>query len=86
MITKTDGSVWATGKNKFGQLGDGSTKDRHSFAQVIPSGVKAVATGDSHSMVLKQDGSVWATGKNDNGQLGDGSTTESNSFTQIYSK
>ena len=28
MILKADGSVWATGRNEYGQLGDGTTSDR----------------------------------------------------------
>ena len=28
MVLKTDGTVWATGLNKYGQLGDGTTKPK----------------------------------------------------------
>ena len=73
------------GYNSFGQLGDGSKMDRGSFIEVIPSRVKAVAAGASHSMVLKQDGSVWATGRNANGELGDGSEIHRNSFVKVIS-
>ena len=80
MVLK-DGSVWATGRNNFGQLGLEKRKAlSHSFVRVIPSGVQAVATGDWDTMVLKQDGSLWATGSNSYGQLGDGSTTGKNTF------
>ena len=34
MVLKNDGTVWATDWNKHGQLGDGSTTDKNSFAQV----------------------------------------------------
>ena len=37
---------------------------------VIVSGVKAVAAGGYHNILLKQDGGVWATGWNRYGQLG----------------
>ncbi len=77
---KQDGSVWAKGRNLFGQLGDGTTIAKNTFTTVFTSGVKAVAAGHSHSMVLKQDGSVWSTGSNVHGQLGDGSTIDRNSF------
>ena len=78
-----DGSIWATGRNLFGQLGDGSRITKNAFAPVITSGAKAVAAGHSYSMVLTQDGSVWATGSNLHGQLGDGSTTDKNAFVQV---
>ena len=73
MVVKQDGSLWATGWNGFGQLGNGKLALKNSFVKVIASGVKAVAAGDYHTMVVKQDGSLWATGRCDYGQLGDGS-------------
>ena len=79
MVLKKNNSVWATGDNRYDQLGDGSTTKRHTFVKVVPSGVTAVAVGDFHSMVLQQDGSVWGTGWNYYGQLGAGFT-----FDNIY--
>ena len=38
MILKSDGSLWATGDNDYGQLGDDSTSDRYSPVSVIPLG------------------------------------------------
>ena len=75
-MLKRDGSVWTAGRNIYGALGDESKTDSTRFKKVIDSGVKAVATGYSHTAVLKQDGSVWATGRNHLGQLGDGTTTD----------
>ena len=83
MTLKSDGSVWATGYNEYGQLGDGSNADKNQFAQIISDGVVAVAAGEQHSMVLKSDGSVWITGNNHYGQLGDGSRTEKNRFVEL---
>ena len=84
-MLKQDGTVWTTGENKYGQLGDGSTLAKSSFVQVLSSGAKAIAAGYDHSMVLKQDGSVWTTGDNKYGQLGDGSTLAESSFVQVIS-
>ena len=36
MILKSDGSLWATGNNEDGQLGDGTTSDRYTPISVIP--------------------------------------------------
>ena len=73
MVMMQDGSVWASGRNFNGQLGDGSKSDRDSFVKVVSTGAADVAAGGYHSIVLKQDGSVWTTGWNKYGQLGDGS-------------
>lgn len=37
--------------------------------------VAAIATGDTHNLVLASDGTVRAWGSNDAGQLGDGTTS-----------
>jgi alpha-tubulin suppressor-like RCC1 family protein len=69
-----DGSVWAVGSNKFGQLGSGWA-DAHSDEPIRVYGleeVKSIAAGISHSVALKKDGTVWTWGSNDKGQLGDG--------------
>ena len=84
MMLKQDGSVWATGWNKHGQLGDKKNTDITSFVQVLSGGVQLVAAGAFHSMVLKDDDSVWATGFNKHGQLGDGQIdVNRNAFARI---
>ena len=83
MVLKQNGSVWATGDNTAGQLGDGSTNSKRNFVQVVSSGVKAIAAGGWHSMVLKEDNSVWATGENTYGQLADGSATFKDTFAKL---
>ena len=85
IIMKKDGSVWSTGRNCNGQLGDGLTVDRSSFVKVMLNGAADVAAGDHHSMVLKLDGSVWTTGRNRHGQLGDGSTADRTIFVPVVS-
>ena len=87
LILTKPGRVWATGWNKYGQLGDGSTDDRTKFLQVYYKGVKAlaVAAGDVHSIILKQGGSVLAMGRNYNGQLGDGSKVDKSYMAKVMS-
>jgi len=82
LLLKEDGTLWATGKNEYGQLGNGTTNNSNTFIQ-IQSNVKSVVAGDYHTVVLKEDGTLWATGRNNKGQLGNGSTTDSSSFIQV---
>ena len=71
-----DGTVRAWGYNEYGQLGDGTTRDRTAPVQVRGlDGVVSVAGGYHHSLALKADGTVWAWGANEYGELGDGTTT-----------
>ena len=83
LILTHQGRVWATGWNKYGQLGDGTQDDDNKFFKVIYEGGVAIAAGDIHSVVLKADGSVWAAGRNYNGQLGDGSRKDRDSFLEV---
>ena len=50
MVLKQDGSVWGTGSNEDGQLGDGSKTSRNSFVQVA-SGVMLVVAGSRYRCV-----------------------------------
>lgn len=82
LFLKADGSVFATGFNGAGQLGDGTT-----FTTTIPvkvaTDVQAIATGSGHSVILKRDGSVWGVGANDFGQLGNADTSNHRQWTRI---
>lgn len=82
LFTKTDGSLWATGNNSNGQLGNGTNISR-TIPVNVATGVVAVATGANHSLFVKNDGSLWAMGYNYNGQLGDGNTNNRNTPVQI---
>ena len=35
LVLKTNGTVWVTGRNNFGQLGDGTKTDKNIFVRVI---------------------------------------------------
>ena len=82
-VLKDDGSLWATGHNTFGSVGDGTNAHKFSFVKVIDGGVADVAGGRYHTMALKTDGSLWATGYNNQGQLGDGTVTNRNKYVQV---
>jgi alpha-tubulin suppressor-like RCC1 family protein len=76
LIIRQDRSVWAFGKNAYGQLGDGTVLSKFNALQVHAGPAAAVSVGDSHSLILLQDGSLWAAGDNSNGQLGQSSTVD----------
>jgi alpha-tubulin suppressor-like RCC1 family protein len=77
LVVLSNGTVKAWGNNEFGQLGDGTTTDRHTPIEVsVLSNIAAVAAGGYHSLALRSDGKVWAWGKNHLGQLGDGTLNE----------
>ncbi len=53
----------AWGWNPFGQVGDGSTVDRHSPVPMTGlTDVVQVSAGAYHDLAVKADGTVWATG------------------------
>src|SRR5437588_670483 len=75
-----NGAVYAWGRNDAGQLGNGTTTNRHTPIAVsaLSSGVTAIAGGRFHSLAV-QNGAAYAWGYNHNGQLGDGTTTDRHS-------
>lgn len=76
LFQKMDGSLWAMGSNAYGQLGDGTTTDRHTLIKIVDGNVTAFSAGGDHSRFVQADGSLWAMGRNHAGQLGDGTTTD----------
>ena len=70
------GAVFAWGLGSTGQLGNGGTAQQVTPVPVtgLASGVRALAAGESHSVVLKEDGTLMTWGSNTSGQLGIGST------------
>ena len=60
---RQDGSVWCWGNNHYGQLGDGTQKDRRRPVQVTGlTGAVELSAGLSHVCARRQDGSVWCWG------------------------
>jgi alpha-tubulin suppressor-like RCC1 family protein len=77
LAVKEDGSLWAWGRNWYGQLGIHSNDDHTIPYQVHGPGdvgyltdVVDVAAGHNHSLALKSDGTVYAWGYGGHGQLG----------------
>jgi alpha-tubulin suppressor-like RCC1 family protein len=77
-----NGSVWAWGYNKYGQLGDNTTTSSKLPVQVRNSrdtdnlsGIQDIRAGDSYNLAITDEGNLLAWGYNNKGQLGDGTTT-----------
>jgi alpha-tubulin suppressor-like RCC1 family protein len=71
---KSDGSLWAFGSNRAGQLGTGDQTFDHDIPVPVASGLPwpLVSAGSIHTLGIKSDGSLWAWGRNIDGQLGTG--------------
>ena len=90
VAVKTDGTLWAWGKNTTGQLGLGNTTDYSSPKQVgALTNWSVVACGSYNltvqgfTVAVKTDGTLWAWGSNLTGQLGIGNTTDFSSPKQV---
>jgi alpha-tubulin suppressor-like RCC1 family protein len=78
IAVKTDGTLWAWGRNNFGQLGTGNSADSNFPVQIGNENVwEEIACGFEHAAAIKSDGTLWAWGRNNYGQLGNASSTGS---------
>ncbi len=67
---KADGTVWAWGTNKQGQLGNGGRTGTAPVSRVgIPNGVRIVAIGEAKNegFAIDSEGHGWAWGANEDG-------------------
>lgn len=83
LALKSDGTVWAWGRNTYGQLGTNNITEQHAPVQVLDvggsgnlSGIIAISAGNYFSLAIKSDGTVYAWGRNNSGQLGINNTTD----------
>ncbi len=83
LALRADGTLWAWGWNKYGQLGtttnNGTDNANATPTQVPGTGYTRLAAGGAHSLALRANGSLWAWGSNQYGQLG----TATNSGTAV---
>ncbi|PXY87130.1 chromosome condensation regulator RCC1 [Bifidobacterium asteroides] len=91
----SDGNVYAWGWNINGQLGDGTTTERHAPVRVKTPDRKTypdlpadftylqVSAGTYHSLALGSDGNAYAWGWNNYGQLGDGTSSYRNAPVRV---
>jgi alpha-tubulin suppressor-like RCC1 family protein len=79
LLLSKSGKVLAWGLNHFGELGDGTTRNRRSPVRVkLPSGtrIKAISAGCDFNLALTTGGHVLAWGFNEEGELGDGAASD----------
>lgn len=63
VVLKNDGTVWAWGKNYYGQLGNGTFEDSEIPTQVKNiSNVVDISANYDFNLALKNDGTVWFWG------------------------
>ncbi|MDZ4278111.1 MAG: dockerin type I domain-containing protein [Dehalococcoidia bacterium] len=72
------GPLKCWGDNADGQLGDGTTTDRHVPVDIVSlgSGVTAVAAGSAHTCAVLDSDNVHCWGNNSSGQIGDGTSVD----------
>ena len=82
--TKTDGTLWAWGRNWYGQLGQNNRTNYSSPVQ-IPGTTWGSSIGTVSNTIynIKTDGTLWVVGRNTSGQVGNNSRTDYSSPIQI---
>lgn len=76
LAVKADGTLWAWGRNQFGQLGLGDNIDRNIPEQIgFDNDWVTIGCGGNQSFAIKTNGTLWAWGDNSSGQLGYGGTS-----------
>jgi len=84
VCTKTDGTLWAWGRNNYGQLGLGNTTDISSPVQVgTLTNWATPVVGAQQVLCTKTDGTLWAWGGGYTGVLGLGNSFDYSSPSQI---
>jgi alpha-tubulin suppressor-like RCC1 family protein len=64
LALRTDGTLWAAGENRLGQIGDGTTNN-HVLPVLIAPDFRwvAVAASEQRSYAIRNDGTLWAWGQ-----------------------
>ncbi|MDB4980460.1 MAG: repeat-containing protein [Myxococcales bacterium] len=78
----SDGTLWSTGRNLYGQLGASGPDHGVTMTKWIsPTGWSLLSTGYLHGLAVKKDGTLWSWGSNQSGQLGTGAAVGTSTST-----
>ena len=84
LMRKNDGTLWAWGRNDYGELG---LNDRTAYSSPMQVGTdttwESTTMGFSVSLAKKTDGTLWSWGLNESGEAGSGDTVRRSSPTQV---
>jgi len=80
---RTDGTLWAWGRNNWGQLGDGTTTNRSSPVQIGSETTWTWVSGGSDTLHAIREGKLFSSGRGIHGSLGHGNQTYLSSPTQV---
>ncbi len=85
LALKSDGTIWAWGRNEAGTIGDGTNIQRNSPVQITTlTNVSDIFSYEHTAFAIKNDGTAWGWGSNGTAMLGDGTYTDSNVPIQIH--
>jgi alpha-tubulin suppressor-like RCC1 family protein/outer membrane protein assembly factor BamB len=83
LARRADGTIWAWGTNRFGELGIGiNSGSSTNFLRRVPMMVgtnsdwASVSAGAFHALALKTNGTIWSWGRDNFGQLGVGGAVD----------
>lgn len=77
MLLDEDGYIWAKGRNRSGEVGDGTYEDRNDFVRVkTDKKFTQVSARANASFAISQDGELYSWGSNACQQLGGGELDE----------
>lgn len=78
-VLATDGTIWGSGRNQYGELGNGTATIQRSPVQFgARTDFAAIVTGPMHFCGITTAGDVYCAGDNQYGELGNGTCTDSN--------